>query len=200
MHILPQFLNKVIGEPSGPAFPGEHFPYPRQLDSHFHSFWRTQCLQGTPLNTPLRELGEQVKLLVLTTHHCPWNSSPLWASLKPPLSSTSFDPSSASSSRRLLPCHLNFWHCHPYLLTPISHHPLSPQCLTICFLPPSPHQKKTTTNRTSLVVQWLRLCTLNAGGLGSIPGQGTRSHMPQLGVLMLQLRPGAAKQKKKKKR
>ena len=30
------------------------------------------------------------------------------------------------------------------------------------------------------MVQWLRLCTLNAGGLGSIPGQGTRSHMPQL--------------------
>ena len=24
--------------------------------------------------------------------------------------------------------------------------------------------------RTSLVVQWLRLCTPNAGGLGSIPG------------------------------
>ena len=30
---------------------------------------------------------------------------------------------------------------------------------------------------TSLVVQWLRLCTPNAGGLGSIPGQGSRSHM-----------------------
>ena len=32
----------------------------------------------------------------------------------------------------------------------------------------------------SLVVQWLRLCTPDSGGLGSIPGQGTRSHMPQL--------------------
>ncbi|TEA24199.1 hypothetical protein DBR06_SOUSAS17310001, partial [Sousa chinensis] len=31
----------------------------------------------------------------------------------------------------------------------------------------------------SLVVQWLRLHTPNAGGPGSIPGQGTRSHMPQ---------------------
>ena len=31
--------------------------------------------------------------------------------------------------------------------------------------------------RTSLVAQWLRLHTPNAGGLGSIPGQGTRSHM-----------------------
>ena len=29
---------------------------------------------------------------------------------------------------------------------------------------------------TSLVVQWLRLHTPNAGGPGSIPGQGTRSH------------------------
>jgi len=33
---------------------------------------------------------------------------------------------------------------------------------------------------TSLVVQWLRLHTANAGGLGLIPGQGTRSHMLQL--------------------
>ena len=32
---------------------------------------------------------------------------------------------------------------------------------------------------TSLVVQWLRLCPPNAGGLGSIPGQGTRCHMPK---------------------
>ena len=40
----------------------------------------------------------------------------------------------------------------------------------------------------SLGVQWLRLHTPNAGGLGSIPGQGTRSHMPQLRVCMLQLK------------
>ena len=33
---------------------------------------------------------------------------------------------------------------------------------------------------TSLVVQWLRLCAPNAGDAGSIPGQGTRSHKPQL--------------------
>ena len=39
---------------------------------------------------------------------------------------------------------------------------------------------------TSLVVRWLSLCGPNAGGLGSIPGQGTRSHI-------LQLRPSAAK-------
>ena len=28
------------------------------------------------------------------------------------------------------------------------------------------------------MVQWLRLCAPKAGGLGSIPAQGTRSHMP----------------------
>ena len=39
---------------------------------------------------------------------------------------------------------------------------------------------------TSLLVQWLRLKASNAGGPGSIHGQGIRSHM-------LQLRPGAAK-------
>ena len=33
---------------------------------------------------------------------------------------------------------------------------------------------------TSLVVQQLRLCALNAGGQGSIPGRGTGSHMLQL--------------------
>ena len=27
------------------------------------------------------------------------------------------------------------------------------------------------------MAQWIRLCAPNAGGLGSIPGQGTRSHM-----------------------
>ena len=39
---------------------------------------------------------------------------------------------------------------------------------------------------TSLVVQGLRLRVRNAGGLGSIPGQGTRSHV-------LQLKPSVAK-------
>ena len=33
---------------------------------------------------------------------------------------------------------------------------------------------------TFMVVPWLRPCAPTAGGLGSIPGQGTRSHMPQL--------------------
>ena len=40
---------------------------------------------------------------------------------------------------------------------------------------------------TSLVVQWLRPCAPNADSPGSIPGQGTRSHMPQLKkILQLQ--------------
>ena len=38
--------------------------------------------------------------------------------------------------------------------------------------------------RTSPEVQWLRLHTPSAGGLGSIPGLGTRSCMLQLRVLM----------------
>ena len=29
------------------------------------------------------------------------------------------------------------------------------------------------------MVQWLRLCALNVGGLGLIPGQGIRSHVSQ---------------------
>ena len=41
---------------------------------------------------------------------------------------------------------------------------------------------------TPLVVQWLRLPALNAGGLHLIPGQGPRSHMPQLRVHMPQLK------------
>ena len=38
-----------------------------------------------------------------------------------------------------------------------------------------------------MVVLWLRLHSPNAGGPGSFPGQGTRSHMLQLRVCMLQL-------------
>ena len=33
---------------------------------------------------------------------------------------------------------------------------------------------------TSLVMRWLELWVPNTGGLGSIPSQGTRSHMMQL--------------------
>ena len=37
--------------------------------------------------------------------------------------------------------------------------------------------QKPSTPGTSLVVQWVRLHTPNAGGLGSIPGQGIRYSM-----------------------
>ena len=58
------------------------------------------------------------------------------------------------------------------------------------------------------MVQCLRLQAPSAGGLGLIPGQGTRSHMPQLRVCMLQLktscmpqlRPGATKYSFKKEK
>ena len=36
-------------------------------------------------------------------------------------------------------------------------------------------QLKNTQGGISLVVEWVRLCAPNAGGPGSIPGQGTRS-------------------------
>ena len=41
---------------------------------------------------------------------------------------------------------------------------------------------------TSLVLQWLRLHTPKAGGLGSVPGLGTRSYMPQRRVHTPQLK------------
>ena len=41
---------------------------------------------------------------------------------------------------------------------------------------------------TPLVIQWLRLRAPNAGGPGSISGQGTRSHVLQLRARMLQLK------------
>ena len=43
-------------------------------------------------------------------------------------------------------------------------------------------EKQQKSSRDFRVVQWLRLCTLNAGSLSSIPGRGTRSHMLQLKI------------------
>ena len=40
---------------------------------------------------------------------------------------------------------------------------------------------------TSLVVQWLRLCTSTAGGPGSSPGQGTGDHAMQLSLLKIKI-------------
>ena len=49
-------------------------------------------------------------------------------------------------------------------------------------------RKKNSAEGTSLMVQWLRLLTPNAGSPGSVPGQGTRSRMPKLRVRMPQLK------------
>lgn len=46
-----------------------------------------------------------------------------------------------------------------------------------------------TNAGTSLVGQWLRCHAPNAGDPGSMPGQGTSSHMRQLKVHMPQRRP-----------
>ena len=58
---------------------------------------------------------------------------------------------------------------------------------------------------SSLLVQWLRLQAPHAGGLGLIPDQGARSHMPQWRAhklqrrtWVLQLRPGTAKKEKER--
>ena len=47
--------------------------------------------------------------------------------------------------------------------------------------------RKTGMVGTSPVVQWLTLSTAKAGGLDLIPGQGTRSHMPQLRPWIIQI-------------
>ena len=61
--------------------------------------------------------------------------------------------------------------------------------------PTSRHRgTKSLSAGTSLVVQWLRLQAPNTGGPGSIPGQGSRSHMPQLRGHMQQLKPGTVKE------
>ena len=58
--------------------------------------------------------------------------------------------------------------------------------------PPTPSQMelllKAVQEGTSLVVQRLRLQAPKAGGLSSIPDQGTRFRMPQLRVCMPQLK------------
>ena len=58
---------------------------------------------------------------------------------------------------------------------------------------PLKYTLKDRTSGTFLVVQWLRLLVPNAGVSSSIPGQRTRANMPQLRVLMMQLRPGTVK-------
>ena len=61
----------------------------------------------------------------------------------------------------------------------------------MCILP----QFKKCIEGTSLVVKWLRLHAPNAGGLGSSPGQGTRSCILQPRAHMLQLKEPACRNK-----
>ena len=50
-------------------------------------------------------------------------------------------------------------------------------------------KKKKEVLRTFLVVQWSRLHTSNAGGVGSIPGQGTKiSHAAQYRQIYFQIK------------
>ena len=54
---------------------------------------------------------------------------------------------------------------------------------------PGPNLRlKIPNDATSLVAQWLRLCASSAGGPGSIPGQGTKSHVQQLRAHVQQLK------------
>ena len=50
---------------------------------------------------------------------------------------------------------------------------------------PSEQCSKNQRGGTSLVAQWLRLCTPSAGGPSSTPGLGTRSYMPQGRLIIL---------------
>ena len=53
---------------------------------------------------------------------------------------------------------------------------------------------KTNLPGTSLVVQWVRLCAPNAGGLGLIPGWELQStYMPQLRARLPQLKDPACR-------
>ena len=62
--------------------------------------------------------------------------------------------------------------------------PLLPPITALKFSITSQSQKFVTG--TFLVVQWLRIHAPNAGDMGSITGQGTRSHVRQLRVCLLQ--------------
>ena len=62
----------------------------------------------------------------------------------------------------------------------------SPPPIPSCVLMPSVQHREDGVSfqkyqsGASLVGHWLRLCAPKAGGLGLIPGQGTRSHVVQL--------------------
>ena len=73
------------------------------------------------------------------------------------------------------------WKDYNLAMKPVYHQVQSSDYLLWLFV-------KNGISRTSLVVQWLGLRTPNAGRWGSIPGQGTGSHVRQLGVHRPQLK------------
>ena len=54
----------------------------------------------------------------------------------------------------------------------------TPSCKLTGIAQPGKKCQNQRETGSSLVVQWLRLCTPNAGGMGSIPGTRKISHMP----------------------
>ena len=90
------------------------------------------------------------------------------------------------------PYSFHFYHLIPSCLPPCRDH-----CNILQASLPDRLQSihlKTNTG-TSLMVQWLRFQAARAGVPGSIPGQGTRSHMPPLRACMPQPKktPGASR-------
>ena len=98
---------------------------------------------------------------------------------------------------RLLDTHRQVWasllwgHCsfllssaaHRVLFVPSKNLPPQSRVSSVKEDPAQSKKKKSLIQGTSLMVQWLRLCAPNAGGLGSIPDQGTRPHLLQLTIL-----------------
>ena len=65
-------------------------------------------------------------------------------------------------------------HVHPWLIHVNVWQKLLHYCKVISLQLKLINLKKKTDGRTSLAVQWLRLCASSAGGIGSIPGWGTK--------------------------
>ena len=77
---------------------------------------------------------------------------------------------------------------HPYRDVNAIKHEKFIRCFKFSKYSKKKKKKRRRRLGTSLVVQWLRLCSPNAGSLGSILGQGAGSHMPQLRTRMLEFR------------
>ena len=127
----------IAGASPFPMSPGEYLPRPRQLDSHPHRFWKTQNLAEDPCaHTSERAWRTSETIGTLNTSLSLEFGLPVGPASKQPSSPTSLDHSSTSSSRSLLPCHLNFCQCHLDSLLFLTK-PVSTQCPTMWLLPPS---------------------------------------------------------------